>query len=106
MDKLDVLASGIVDTQVPKPCPLMALAISSGSEQLLYISDVVLHPIHLEQPDWYPAFDFVPEQAMATRRQLLHRVAAEKILMIACHFSFPGLGHVIQKGRGVAVAAD
>ena len=78
----------------------MALAISSGSEQLLYMSDAVLDPIHLEQPEWYPAFDFLPEQAMATRRQLLDRVATEKVLMIASHFPFPGLGYVIQKAEG------
>ncbi|MCJ7574273.1 MBL fold metallo-hydrolase, partial [Candidatus Bathyarchaeota archaeon] len=30
----------------------MALAISSGGEQLLCISDAWLHPIHLESPDW------------------------------------------------------
>ncbi len=77
----------------------MALAISSDNEQLLYISDAVLNPIHLEQPEWYPAFDLAPEQAMATRRQLLARVAAEKAVVIACHFPFPGLGHVIQKGE-------
>ena len=75
----------------------MALLISSGGERLLCISDAVLHPIHLEQPDWYPAFDFVPEQAMTTRRQLLDRVVAGKVLVIACHFPFPGLGHIIQK---------
>jgi glyoxylase-like metal-dependent hydrolase (beta-lactamase superfamily II) len=77
----------------------MALAIFSDSEQLLYISDAVLNPIHLERPEWYPAFDLAPEQAMATRRQLLARVAAEKALVITCHFPFPGLGHVIQKGE-------
>ena len=78
----------------------MALAISSDSKQLYYISDAVLYPIHLEQPDWYPAFDFAPEKAIATKRQLLDRVIAEKALMIACHFPFPGLGHVTQKGEG------
>jgi glyoxylase-like metal-dependent hydrolase (beta-lactamase superfamily II) len=78
----------------------MALAISSDSEELFYISDAVLYPIHLEQPDWYPAFDFVPEQAIATRRQLMNRAAAEKVLVIACHFPFPGLGHVLQRGEG------
>ena len=78
----------------------MALAISSDSQQLYYISDAVLYPIHLEQPDWYPAFDFAPEKAIATKRQLLDRVIAEKALMIACHFPFPGLGHVTQKGEG------
>jgi glyoxylase-like metal-dependent hydrolase (beta-lactamase superfamily II) len=75
----------------------IALAISSGSEQLLYVSDAALHPIHLEQPDWHAAFDLLPEQTIATRRQLLNRVTAEKVMMIACHFPFPGLGRVIQK---------
>ena len=76
----------------------MALAISSGGEQLLCVSDAVLHPIHLEQPDWYSAVDFAPEQVVATRRGLLKRAAAEKALVLAFHFPFPGLGHVSQSG--------
>jgi glyoxylase-like metal-dependent hydrolase (beta-lactamase superfamily II) len=95
------ILSGIQAIAAPGHTPgHMALAISSGSEQLLYISDAALYPIHLEQPDWYPAFDLAPEQAMATRRQLLDRVAGKKILVIACHFPFPGLGQVIPKGEG------
>jgi len=78
----------------------MALVISSGGERLLCISDAVLHPIHLEHPDWYPAFDLLREQAMATRRQLMDRAAAQKALVLGFHFPFPGLGHVIQKGEG------
>ena len=75
----------------------MALAIASGGEQLLYISDAILHPIHLEQPEWYAAVDFAPEQVVATRHRLLNRAAGEKALVLAFHFPFPGLGHVIQK---------
>jgi glyoxylase-like metal-dependent hydrolase (beta-lactamase superfamily II) len=78
----------------------MVLAISSDSERLLYASDAILYPIHIERPDWYAAFDLEPEQAVTTRQQLIERVTAEKALMIACHFPFPGLGHVIQKGEG------
>jgi glyoxylase-like metal-dependent hydrolase (beta-lactamase superfamily II) len=78
----------------------MALAIASNGEQLLYISDAVLHPIHLRQPDWYSVFDFAPEQTVTTRYQLLERFAAEEALVHAFHFPFPGLGHVIQKGAG------
>ena len=78
----------------------MALAISSGSKQLLCISDALLHPIHMEQADWYPAFDLVREQAMVTKRQLMDRAAAEKALVLAFHFPFPGLGHVIQREKG------
>ena len=77
----------------------MALAISSGNEQLLCISDAVLHPIHLEQPDWYAGVDFAPEQTVATRRRLLNRAATERALVLAFHFPFPGLGYVVYKGQ-------
>ena len=77
----------------------MAVVIASDGEQLLYISDAVLHPIHVEQPEWYAAFDFAPWQVTITRRRLLNKAAAEKALVLAFHFPFPGLGHVIQKGE-------
>jgi glyoxylase-like metal-dependent hydrolase (beta-lactamase superfamily II) len=75
----------------------MALAISSSGKQLLCVSDVVLHPIHLEQPGWCAGTDFSPQQVVATRRRLLKRAADEKSLVLAFHFPFPGLGHVSQK---------
>jgi len=77
----------------------MAVVIASDGEQLLYISDAVLHPIHVEQPEWYAAVDFAPQQVTITRRRLLNRATAEKALVLAFHFPFPGLGHVIQKGE-------
>ncbi len=73
----------------------MAVAISSGGELLLCLSDTVLHPIHLEQPDWHAAVDFAPQQVIATRHRLLNRAATEKALVLAFHFPFPGLGHVV-----------
>ena len=76
----------------------MALAVSSEGEQLLCVSDVVLHPIHLEQPEWYAAVDFDPKQVQATRRRILKRAAVEKALVLGFHFPFPGLGHVSQSG--------
>jgi glyoxylase-like metal-dependent hydrolase (beta-lactamase superfamily II) len=78
----------------------MAVTVSSSDEQLLCISDAVLHPIHLENPEWHAVVDLAPEQVLATRRQLLDRAATEKALVLAFHFPFPGLGHVIQKGDG------
>ena len=75
----------------------MALAISSEGEQLLCVSDTVLHPIHLEQPDWYAAVDLDPGQVEDTRRRILAKAANEKALVVAFHFPFPGLGHVIPK---------
>lgn len=75
----------------------MALVISSEGEQLLCLSDVVLHPIHVEHPEWHAVVDFAPQQVVTTRRRILNRATAEKALVIAFHFPFPGLGHVVQK---------
>jgi glyoxylase-like metal-dependent hydrolase (beta-lactamase superfamily II) len=76
----------------------VAVAISSRGEELLVVSDVMLHPIHLEQPGWYAAVDLAPEQALASRRRLLERAVARKALVHAFHFPWPGLGRVVQQG--------
>jgi len=106
-DRLDLIAqetdivSGIRAIAAPGHTPgHMGLAISSGSDVLLCISDAVLHPIHVEQPEWCAVVDFAPGQVVSTRRRLLNRAAAEKTLVLAFHFPFPGLGHVVQKGEG------
>ena len=78
----------------------MGLEISSQGEQLLCMSDAVIHPIHLEQPEWYAAVDFDFKQVLATRRHLLDRAASCKALVLAFHFPFPGLGRAVQKGEG------
>lgn len=94
------IVPGIQAVAAPGHTPYhMALAISSGDEQLLCISDAVLHPIHVEQPDWYAAVDFAPQQVVTSRRRLLSQAAAEKALVLAFHFPFPGLGHVVQKAE-------
>jgi len=79
----------------------MVVSFSSGDEQLLYIGDTVLYPLHLEHPDWTPIYDILPEKAAASKRRIFDRAAAEKAWVIGQHFSpFPSLGHVIKKGEG------
>lgn len=77
----------------------MALTISSGGERLLGVSDAVLHPIHLEHPEWHAAVDVASEEVPDTRRRLLSMAANEKALVLAFHFPFPGLGRVVAKGE-------
>jgi glyoxylase-like metal-dependent hydrolase (beta-lactamase superfamily II) len=77
----------------------MALAVTSEGEQLLCISDVVLHPIHLEHPEWHAAVDLDPKKLEASRRRLLKKAMAENALVFDFHFPFPGLGHVVPHGN-------
>ncbi|MFC1717924.1 MBL fold metallo-hydrolase [Candidatus Poribacteria bacterium] len=76
----------------------MAVAVSSGDEQLLCSSDLMIMSISLEHPDWYAAVDVDPKQVVITRRQFLSQASDEVALVFAFHFPFPGLGHVVQKG--------
>jgi glyoxylase-like metal-dependent hydrolase (beta-lactamase superfamily II) len=95
------IVSGIHALAAPGHTPgHMAVAISSESEQLLCISDAALHPIHVEQPDWYALVDINPEQVVTTRHRLFDRAAVEKALVLAFHFPFPGLGHVVRQKEG------
>ena len=78
----------------------MAVEVVSGDARLLYLSDAVLHPVHVEQPEWCSSVAFNPEMVMASRRRLFNKVVSEETQVLASHFSFPGLGYIIQKGPG------
>jgi glyoxylase-like metal-dependent hydrolase (beta-lactamase superfamily II) len=78
----------------------MVVHISSGGEQLWYLSDTFLHPIHVEQPDWYAEFDVQPDQAAITRKSLLNQIVARQPVIHCFHFPFPGLGHISENREG------
>jgi len=76
-----------------------AIMIESRGQQLLLPFDVLGHPIlHLRHPEWPMRVDQIPEDAVATRQQLLARAADEKIPALIHHFPFPGLGSVVRHG--------
>jgi glyoxylase-like metal-dependent hydrolase (beta-lactamase superfamily II) len=93
------IVPGITAIPAPGHTPgHIALAISSGDQQLIHMADTVLHPILMEHPEWSPSFDLLREQAAATKRRILDRAAVDRSLVLAFHFPFPGLGNVIPKG--------
>jgi len=101
VDRETEILPGIQAIAAPGHTPgHMALAVSSKREQLLCISDVVLHPIHLERPEWSAVVDLDPGQVKATRHRILTRAATENALVLAFHFPFPGLGHVVPRAEG------
>jgi hypothetical protein len=66
----------------------MALAVSSNGSRLLCLADTVLHPLHVEVPEWHAAVDLDPEQTLSIRYRLLATTAEEKALVHAYHFPF------------------
>jgi len=79
----------------------IALAITSGDEHLLHISDVVLSPLHLEHPTWLPVFDMLPEQAAVSKQTIFDLAAEQHALVFAHHFPpFPNLGYIRKVADG------
>ncbi len=79
----------------------MVVSFESQGEQLLYIGDTVLHPLHLEHPTWLPIFDILPEQAAESKRRIFDLAATSVSWVLGQHFPpFPNLGHVLKNGAG------
>jgi glyoxylase-like metal-dependent hydrolase (beta-lactamase superfamily II) len=100
VDKESEIVPGIHSLGAPGHTPgLMALSIAHEGDRLLCISDAVIHPVHLAEPEWFGATDVFPDQVRTTRSKLLNTAALENSLVMAFHFPFPGLGHIIPKDR-------
>lgn len=56
--------------------------------------------MNLWNPDWKPIFDADADQAVETRKRVLGKIAADRELMFAYHFPFPGLGHIRPRQGG------
>jgi glyoxylase-like metal-dependent hydrolase (beta-lactamase superfamily II) len=76
----------------------MGLQISSAGQQLFFVADAIVLPLHLEYPDAIGATDHRPDETVATRMNILKKAEAEKYLVSTSHFAFPGLGYVSAKG--------
>ena len=91
---------GIYAVDTPGHTPgHVSLIVRSGSEQLLVTADAITHPyISFEHPDWWPRTDIDPEMGEKSRRKILDMAAAERMLCLSYHISFPGLGRVVGQG--------
>jgi glyoxylase-like metal-dependent hydrolase (beta-lactamase superfamily II) len=76
-------------------------AIHSGDQSLLVLSDTAQHPaVFARHPDWQAAFDIDGAAAVATRKKIFDRAAADRMLVTGYHFPFPACGHLIKTATG------
>jgi len=83
----------------------IAVEVSSSDESVIYISDAVFHPLHIEHPDWLPdaRYIFDVERFQETACRLLARAVAKNALVLGMHFPpFPCLGYVRRVGEGLS----
>ena len=87
----------IISSSAPSHSPgNMALKISSGDDNLICIGDIFHHPEEIEHTNLYTA-PLMTKDGRATREKILSQDVNLHALVFACHFPFPGLGHIIRK---------
>jgi glyoxylase-like metal-dependent hydrolase (beta-lactamase superfamily II) len=96
------VAPGIETVAAPGHTPgHTVFAIHSGNDSLLVLSDTAQHPaVFARHPDWQAAFDVDGPEAIATRKRIFDRAAADRMLVTGYHFPFPACGHLIKTATG------
>ena len=96
------VSPGIVTVPAPGHTPgHTVFAIHSGDQSLMVLSDTAQHPaVFARHPDWQAAFDIDGDAAVATRKKLFDRAAADRMLVTGYHFPFPACGHLIKTASG------
>lgn len=78
----------------------VAVKVHSQQEQLLYIADTFVHPLHVERPEWETNYDHDQVKIKKSRLKLLKFACKENMLVQAFHFEFPGLGRIKKVEKG------
>lgn len=96
------VAPGITAIAAPGHTPgHAAYAVASGRQSMLVLSDTAFHPaLFVRHPEWQLSWDVDPVLAVKTRRRLLDRAAADRMLVQGYHFPFPASGHIARDGKG------
>jgi glyoxylase-like metal-dependent hydrolase (beta-lactamase superfamily II) len=96
------VAPGVVTLPAPGHTPgHTVFVIHSGNQSLLVLSDTAQHPaVFARHPNWEAAFDVDGPEAVATRKKIFDRAAADRMLITGYHFPFPATGHLIKTATG------
>lgn len=100
VDDVAAIGKGITVRSAPGHTPgMMVVEVSSGGKTLLYTSDIIIHPAHVEHTDWIPSFEYDPKVAAASRARLVEESSRRNMLLFVPHI--PGvLGRVEHSRAG------
>jgi len=83
--------------QTPGHTPAhVSVAIASHGESGVIIGDVCHHPAQVTNTDWCPIFDMNPVLSAQSRENLMQKIEAERMTMLAGHFAAPGFGRIVR----------
>lgn len=98
------VAPGVTLVNAPGHTPgHSAFLVGSGNAQLMVSNDTAYVPALLApHPEWQGAYDQDGATAIASRRKILDRVIADKMMVCGAHFPFPGAGSIAKDGNAYA----
>jgi glyoxylase-like metal-dependent hydrolase (beta-lactamase superfamily II) len=77
----------------------MSIQLASAGEQALVVGDAITSAlISFAHPDWKPGYDGEMDQAVLSRQRLLDQAVTDRVLLLAYHLPFPGVGNVARDG--------
>lgn len=77
--------------------------VASGSDQLMVSNDTMYVPALLApHPEWQGSYDQDGPMAVETRRKIIDRVIADRMMICGAHFPFPGIGTFVKDGNAYA----
>lgn len=80
--------------------------LSSGNQQLMISNDAIYMPALLAaHPEWQGSYDQDGSLAVESRRKLMDRVIADKMMICGTHFPWPGVGTIAKDGNNYAYGA-
>ena len=94
------LGDGIRLRPVPGHTPGM-FCVSIARQRnpaVMFIADVLHHPLQCREPDWSTSFCTDPALAAKTRRELLEEIADTDTLVLPEHVPFPTVGRIESDG--------
>jgi glyoxylase-like metal-dependent hydrolase (beta-lactamase superfamily II) len=78
-----------------------AFSVASGNKSLLYVADATNNPyLFVRNPQWQAIFDADGNKAAETRKMLLDRAAADKMMAHGYHWPFPASGFIRRTATG------
>lgn len=84
----------------------IAIELSDSGSLGVFTGDIFHHPIQVALPEWNSAFCEMPEQARATRRNILNRCCDAHALVLPAHFGGGFAGHIRESGKGFRIDFD
>lgn len=94
--------TGIASIVAPGHTPgHTAFSVASGNKSLLYVADATNNPyLFVRNPQWQAIFDADGNKAAETRKMLLDRAAADKMMAHGYHWPFPASGFIRKTATG------